>query len=402
MVGRNCAFDSGRKTVQGPPMPDTKSPPAEPEESQAGTPAQVSTAKSGATVTPVVAMTFVIVILLTILVVMRFNPWGESAEVAKLKQELAAVSRQGAPSVALPGGSEQIQDIAARLKKDADTMVLLSDRYQQLVDDTHAEMLRKNADLVRSEEARKRESDNYYNLRKELENAKGAAYEAESLRREVADLKATRDAQAKELDALKQQLAGVGEMASKDDFADLQRRFEETRRAKDFFESRVRELEAELSKQRLFARSENELLPAAVELFRRLRKLENQSDLEITKAYSAIGVEIGARVVKTMNFVTGSAKMNASDEEPVRQTLAEVADGDMLLVVGYASETGNVDHNRTLSSDRATGVAELLTASKRPGQQVQAVYLGQTDRFGSRFPERNQCCELWHIKGKPN
>lgn len=381
-------------------MPDTKSPSAEPEENQSESPAQISTAKSGTTVTPVVAMTFVIVILLTVLIVMRFNPQGDSAEVAKLKQELAAVSRQGSPSVTVPGGGEQIEDIAARLKKDAETMVLLSDRYQQLVDDTHAEMLRKNADLVRSEESRKRESDNYYSLRKELENAKNASYEAESLRREVGELKATRDAQAKEIDALKQQLAGMGEMASKDDLADLQRRFEETRKAKEFFESRVRELEAELSKQRLFAKSENELLPAAVALFRKLRTLENRSDLEITKAYSEIGVEMGARVMKTMNFPTGSSKMNISDEEPVRQILGEVADGDMLLVVGYASETGNVDNNRTLSSDRATGVAELLTASKRPGQKVQAVYLGQTDRFGSRFPERNQCCEIWLIKAK--
>jgi flagellar motor protein MotB len=59
-----------------------------------------------------------------------------------------------------------------------------------------------------------------------------------------------------------------------------------------------------------------------------------------------------------------------------------------------------VDGNRTLSSDRATGVAELLTTVKTPGQKVQAVYLGQTDRFGSRIPERNQCCEVWHIRAK--
>ena len=90
--------------------------------------------------------------------------------------------------------------------------------------------------------------------------------------------------------------------------------------------------------------------------------------------------------------------MNPADEEPVRQLLAEIPDGDMLFVVGYASETGNVDTNRTLSSDRATGVAELLTSVKRPGQKVQATYLGQTDRFGSRIPERNQCCEVWHIR----
>ncbi|MCF7731238.1 MAG: hypothetical protein K9N23_06105, partial [Akkermansiaceae bacterium] len=174
----------------------------------------------------------------------------------------------------------------------------------------------------------------------------------------------------------------------------------ETLRAKEFFESRVKVLEGELSKQRLFAKSENELLPEAVKLFQTLRKLETQTDLQITKAYSEIGAELGAEVVKTLHFPTGIAKMNPADEEPVRQLLANVPDGDMLFVVGYASVTGNVNGNRTLSSDRATGVAELLTAAKRPGQLVQAVYLGQTSRFGSRPPEQNQCCEVWRIRKK--
>ena len=48
----------------------------------------------------------------------------------------------------------------------------------------------------------------------------------------------------------------------------------------------------------------------------------------------------------------------------------------------------------------ATAVAEALNSVKHPGQQVQAVYLGQTDRFGSRTPESNQLCEIWQIHGK--
>jgi outer membrane protein OmpA-like peptidoglycan-associated protein len=112
-------------------------------------------------------------------------------------------------------------------------------------------------------------------------------------------------------------------------------------------------------------------------------------------------VDLGASVVKDLTFPTGSAKMGAADEDPVRSLVENVPDGDMLLVIGYASETGNVDGNRTLSSDRATAVAELLTSVKQPGQLVQAVYMGQTDRFSSRTPERNQICEIWHIRGKP-
>jgi outer membrane protein OmpA-like peptidoglycan-associated protein len=383
-------------------MPDTKPPAPDhdaPQPEAAGE--QPVSAASKTTVTPVVAMTFLIVVLLAILIAMRFRGPSKDQELAKLQAEIDQLTRHSG-SATVPGlGGEQLQDIAARMKKDADSMTLLADRYKQLIDELNADLIRKNSDLLRSEQYRQGMTNDLVRLKNELQQAKSSSYEADSLRREVADLKTLRESQATELADLKKKLAEVGEMASKDDLADLQKRFDETLREKEFFESRAAELAAELAKQQsLFAKSENELLPAAVELFKTLRKLENQSDLEISKAYSRIGAELGAEVVKSLTFPTGSAKMNPADEEPVRQLIDKVADGDMLLVVGYASETGNVDGNRTLSSDRATGVAELLDSVKRPGQKVQAVYLGQTDRFGSRFPERNQCCEIWHIRAK--
>jgi len=79
---------------------------------------------------------------------------------------------------------------------------------------------------------------------------------------------------------------------------------------------------------------------------------------------------------------------------------SEVPDGDLTLIIGYASETGNLDANQELSSRRATTAAEHSAKVKRPGQLVQAVYLGQTDRFSSRVPERNQICEVWRIRRK--
>ena len=343
-----------------------------------------------------VAMTFVIVVLLTALVVMTVFPRQQGSDISKLKAELAELAKQGSPSPAVAGG-EQIGDVAARVKKDADTMTLLAERYQQLVDDTHAESVRKSAELARSEELRKRDAEAVFQLRRDLENSKGATYEVEGLRREVADLKTMRDAQTKEIERLKQE---AGQGGSAEELATLRRQLEETTTARDFFEARARELEAAVAMQRqkLFAQSEDELLRPALELVRSLRKLENKPDSEITTAYSKIGVDLQATVVKTLSFATGSAEMNPVDAQEVGSLLATVDDGDMLLVVGYASETGNVDANRVLSSDRATGVAAALTANKRPGQLVQAVYLGQTDRFSSRIPERNQICEVWHIR----
>jgi flagellar motor protein MotB len=353
-------------------------------------------------VTPVMAMVIVIAALLVVLIVMKWKTPTADQKLAPLRAQLEELERQsGSMGLSTMAGGEQIDEIANRLKKDADSMVLLAGRYRQLVDEANANLVRKNADLVNETKYRQLVTNENDRLKKELEQAKAGGFEADSLRREAAELKALRDAQTAELATLKQQLAGVGELASKADMENLQRRYEETLRAKEFFESRAKELEGELGKARLFARSENELLPAAVKLFQTLRKLENQSDSEISKAYSQIAVDLGASVVKDLTFPTGSAKMGAADEDPVRSLVENVPDGDMLLVIGYASETGNVDGNRTLSSDRATAVAELLTSVKRPGQLVQAVYMGQTDRFSSRTPERNQICEIWHIRGKP-
>lgn len=382
-------------------MSDTPASPAETTTSHDAPPAPAPPASAPGIslptkVTPVVAMTFVIVVLLTALVVMTVFPRQQGSDISKLKAELAELAKQGSPSPAVAGG-EQIGDVAARVKKDADTMTLLAERYQQLVDDTHAESVRKSAELARSEELRKRDAEAVFQLRRELENSKGATYEVEGLRREVADLKTMRDAQTKEIERLKQE---AGQGGSAEELATLRRQLEETTTARDFFEARARELEAAVAMQRqkLFAQSEDELLRPALELVRSLRKLENKPDSEITTAYSKIGVDLQATVVKTLSFATGSAEMNPVDAQEVGSLLATVDDGDMLLVIGYASETGNVDANRVLSSDRATGVAAALTANKRPGQLVQAVYLGQTDRFSSRIPERNQICEVWHIR----
>ncbi|MGE9271436.1 MAG: hypothetical protein ACQKBU_11590, partial [Verrucomicrobiales bacterium] len=58
------------------------------------------------------------------------------------------------------------------------------------------------------------------------------------------------------------------------------------------------------------------------------------------------------------------------------------------------------DDNQTLSSARATAVARELDTLKREGQKVQAVYLGQTKRFGKDSPLENQRVEIWQIVPK--
>ena len=389
-------------------MSDEKSPNQVPaaNETEARTSAPSRTV-SKSSLPPAVALAFVIIALLGVLIVMVLknsslrSPSSEADVVALQAEANALRGEYNRERIAmglrpLEGDSEPIEEVASRVKKDADTLVALATSYQRMLAEKDSELTARNAEILRLERLRQSLSAEITRVQGELQRALVSGSDNELLRRDLVDLKAQRDALAAELNEARQKNSGV----SAEDHADLKRQLEETQRAKEFFEARVRELEGDLSKAKLFASSENELLPAAVELFRSLRQLENQPDSEISSAYSSLAVKLGANVLKTLNFATGSSTLVTADDEALRNLVAEIPDGDLILAIGYASETGNVDSNRTLSSDRATAAAQLISSVKRPEQLTQAVYLGQTDRFSSRIPERNQLVEIWHIRKK--
>lgn len=364
----------------------------------------IGSTPSKASMPPAVVLAFVIIALLGVLIVMGLRgSFGSSQEnppeLTQLQAEANAIrsqlnrERMAMGLRPLEGGSESAKQIAARLKKDSETMAALAESLESMLGEKDAVITAKNSELLRSEQLRQSLAAESSRLQGELQRALVAGSEADRLRREIDTLKSQREALSAELETKN------GKVSS-DEFDELHRRFDETLRAKEFFENRVKELEAELAKARLFASSESELLPAAVELFRNLRGLENRPDSDLTTAYSSLGVKLGANVLHTLTFPTGSSGLTPADEEIIARLGAEIPDGDLMLVIGYASETGNVDSNRILSSDRATAVAQKFSSNKRPGQLVQAVYLGQTDRFSSRIPERNQLCEIWRIRKK--
>jgi len=361
---------------------------------------------------PATALLFVIAALIGVLIVVGVrtgivgNTSNSNSDLTSLKAELDArrndLNRQRVAMGLTPleGGSEPVTDIAKRLKADADTLVALSQRFQEMLQEKDTENAAKSSELLRSEQLRQSLSAESARLQSELQRALVGGSDAEMLRRDMANLKSQRDALAAELSDVREQMKTLSTGVSDADYAELQRRYDETLRAKEFFEARVNELEGDLSKAKLFASTENELLPAAVKLFRSLRELEDRPDSELTSSYSNLGVELGANVLHTFSFATGSSGLAPADEDIIRGMVDELPDGDLLLSIGYASETGNVESNRKLSSDRATAVAELYSGIKRPEQLVQAVYLGQTDRFSSRIPERNQLVEIWRIRKK--
>ena len=232
-------------------MPDTPLPPTEQNPSVApihANPAAGPSAKPP--VTPVMAMGMVIAALLVLLMMLKIRPANDSQKsgdgrtLAALRTELEDLKRQGGT----PGGGEQMDEVAARMKKDADSLLLLAGHYQQLLDDSNTNLVKKTAEWLRSEQYRQMDRNELERVKNELQQAKAGGADTESSRREVADLKGRREAQAAEIASLKQQLATAGEQTSKADLDTLQRRFEETLRAKEFFESRTKELEAELAK----------------------------------------------------------------------------------------------------------------------------------------------------------
>lgn len=373
-----------------------------------------ASAISGA-MSPVVFLLFMIFAMVVVLAVISLKDGtskgggvqtGDPA-VAALKADLEArrseLNRQrmaiGLPP--LEGAAEPVGDISARLKGDADTLVGLAERFQQMLGEKDAEISARSGEVLRLEKLQQDVSSQNARLQNELQRALTKASENDTLRALNADLQSQLDALSQALEESRRKLAEMQGAVTEDEFADLTRRYEETLRAKEFFENRVKELEAQLGQAKLFARSENELLPAAVELFRRLRKMEDQKDSDLTTEYSKLGVDLGANVLHTLDFKIGSSELSPEDMRQLSLIAnEEIPDGDLTLIVGYASEIGDAASNERLSSDRATAAAEYFASQKRAGQLVQAVYLGQTDRFSSRITERNQICEVWRIRRK--
>lgn len=362
---------------------------------------------------PVIFLLFMILAMLVVLAITSMQQGkgsrgsAEDSTVQAIKADLEARrselnrQRMAMGLAPLEGGSEPVEDIAKRLRTDAETLAGISGKFQQMLADKDAELSSSNAETLRLLKLRQDVSLENARLQSELQRALISSSETDRLKTLLLDSQAQRDALSLELADAKQRLSEQAGAVSGGDFADLQRRYEEAVRAKEFFEVRVRQLETAVPEADLFAKSEEDLLPAAAELYRRLRKLEGMKDSDLTAEYVKIGGELGANVLHALTFESGSSELSQEDVRQIEEIAnTEVPDGDLTFIIGYASKTGDMKTNEKLSSDRATSAAEHFAARKRPGQKVQAVYLGQTDRFSDRSPERNQICEVWRIRRK--
>ncbi|MCH7225845.1 OmpA family protein [Haloferula sp. A504] len=384
------------ETTRDTDAPET--PPETPPEAPAG-----ETPAAKPPVSPVVlTIGFIIVVLLGIIIFQNlFNrPGGGGKEdslaiqslQADIKTRQAQLNRErlALGLEPLPGttGVETTEEVAERLTEDAATLASLATSFQDLLNRKEMELdeLRSESISALKEQKRLRELLNQTNA--ELRAAMVDASMATTIKGELDRANAT-------ISALNEEIARL-----QTEPGELRAQLAEVTLRRNELEARVAELEEQLRKTNLFAASENELIKEAVALFKALRKLEGSSEQELAAAYSRFGAELRSEVLDTCEFATGSSEVRADLESRLRLLPGEAPENAMLFVVGYASETGNVDNNRTLSSDRATAVARILDTIKRPGQRVQAVYLGQTDRFSAETPVKNQRVEVWQILPK--
>lgn len=206
--------------------------------------------------------------------------------------------------------------------------------------------------------------------------------------REASGIKAERDIALKKIEELKQQLLGNVDQA----------RLEELISENTRLRTQLQGYRAQVDRDRLFSKDISSLSPNAAALFQKLASLEGLSDQERRDAYDRIKLESGSFVRKTIPFSTGSSSIAYDTEKNLLSALSTLSPSDQVLVIGYASKSGSVDSNRELSSGRATTVASVIDAFPDTKGKVNAVYLGQTDRFSQENDSQNQVCEVWILK----
>ncbi len=317
---------------------------------------------------------------------------------AELDIRLATVNRnrQDLGQAPLQGfGSENAEKIASRLTRDAVQLASYTDVFRSELSKKDQLLEQRTEELLASEQTRNALTSQLTKLQIELDAARQQSSPNEELRIRLEQAE-------NRLAPLRAELAEYSSRPSMEDLT----------KAK----ARILDLESQLvaiqmaapapapsplaQPSKLFAESEADLIPHAQALFRALAELDSKPEHEINAAYNRFATQLKASYLKEVRFDTGSSTLKPSDRLAIISSLSSLPKGAMILVVGYASTTGNADSNRTLSANRATEVAKIIDFEKPEITTVQAVFLGQTNRFSSTNapnPERNQVCEIWAL-----
>lgn len=165
-------------------------------------------------------------------------------------------------------------------------------------------------------------------------------------------------------------------------------------------DEQIADLNANVNKlkaaKNVFAKSADDLPLSAQGLLKDLSALEGKSELEVSTAYTQYLKKHNATSKMRVKFASGSASLTAQDRANIALLTQSAGRNTYFLIVGYADQKGSAASNEKLSSARSTSVAKELGINAKANQSTQAVYLGQTDRFGP--PTENRVVEIWEIK----
>ena len=419
-----------------PKTPAHNAPIAEPAYTQPTTPARSAGGNSSLTTGLIV----LIVVLLFILLILSLN--GNSLFTKNDKEDVtdlqarniqlradanAARQAQGLPPY--PDGANSARSMAERLQRDATSLASITSQWEK-------ELVRKDAEMRKLETEladRAQNSQQLYaqiaELQKRLTEAGNASTLVPSLQNDLTIARNQADMLSKELAAYQarptnEQLTSLNNqldasvarakklelqidslLEAKKSSIELSKHnemlaeLEKLRPLVNTQRYEIQSLRAQLDRTRLFIDSYKDLPAGAVTLFERLRGLEDTNPQQLASAYQSISSALNARIVHRQTFAEGSSQVPFAREALIREAINKGKGSDSFyLVVGYASQTGNKASNRELSAKRATTVASMVNLLKDSGQQVKAVYLGETKRFSATDNQVNQVCEVWEIK----
>ncbi|MGJ8724685.1 MAG: OmpA family protein [Roseibacillus sp.] len=147
-----------------------------------------------------------------------------------------------------------------------------------------------------------------------------------------------------------------------------------------------------------FAQSDDDLDQSRRVLVNAIRDMDALSGDALATRYQELETKLGTKSSGRVRFVSGSSQANATEVAKIEELAKASKTDSQFLIVGFADRSGSASGNRRLSSKRAKFVAEQL-GKKVGNSRVQAIYIGQTARFGPAA--ENRVVEIWQIPATP-
>lgn len=320
--------------------------------------------------------------------------------------------------IALPADTTSIEELSSRISRDAMALRSNIEDFQTALSAKEASLTKAQLDLKAAVSMNQSLSDEAARIRSQLAQLQGQQTNLAYLKQESEAMKAKLAERDKQIDELSgrptpetvaqfraslNETMLVNEKLNKQ-IADLEVQLvgamnsseaQRMRAENDAMKIELQKLRAANDYDSLYAKSVDELHPAASRLYKALEKLEDFNPKQLAEAYELINSELNSHMVRSVRFKTNSSEVGGQDRSEILATLAAARPDSFFLVVGYASETGNKINNKLLSAKRSVAIASIVKNVK--GGNTRAVFLGQTDRFSKQALD-NQICEVWEIR----